>query len=127
MRALFLNRHRAVFPLACVLAFALLIGAGCSSKSGGSEGTKSGLMKVTFSVPEMDCTSCALKSKNALEQFDGVDKAYANFLEKRAWARYDPKLVKVERMKHALEALGFKEVTVVSDEPYVPEPLPTDL
>jgi hypothetical protein len=53
-------------------------------------------------------------------------KAYANFLEKRAWARYDPKVADVERMRRAVESLGFKEVTIVSNEPYVPEPLPTD-
>jgi copper chaperone CopZ len=127
MRAIFVNRHRAAFSLACALVLALLLGAGCSSKDGGSEGTKSGLMKVTFAVPGMDCTSCALKIKTALEQFDGVDKAYANFLEKRAWARYDPKLAKVDQMTAALKAMGFKEVSVVSDESYVPEPLPTDL
>jgi copper chaperone CopZ len=127
MRKMLLNGHKAVLPFACAMILTLLLGAGCSSKDGGSEGTKSGLMKVTFSVPGMDCTSCAMKSKAALDQFDGVDKAYANFLEKRAWARYDPKLVKAERLRKALESIGFKEVTIVSDEPYAPEPLPTDL
>lgn len=121
------NKSSPAVLVACVLAFSLSLWAGCSSKSGSSEGTESQLMKVTFSVPDMDCTSCALKIKAALEKFDGVDKAYANFLEKQAWARYDPKLADAERMRAAVEALGFKEVTIVSNEPYVPKPLPTDL
>jgi copper chaperone CopZ len=105
------------------LALALLLSLACSPGTEGSDEYE-GMMKVTFSVPEMCCSSCAMKTKAALEQQRGVDKGYANFLEKRAWARYDPELVEPERLSRAIHSLGFKEVTVVSVEPYEPEPLP---
>jgi copper chaperone CopZ len=81
-------------------------------------------MKVTFSVPMMCCSACASKTKMALEAFGGVDKAYANFLEKRAWARFDPNMVDTERMRKAIEALGLKNTTIESVEPWKPDPLP---
>ena len=112
---------------ACFLALAVSSLPGCSSKGKGSDEADSRLMKVTFSVADMCCGSCALKSRTALEQHRGVEKAYANFLEKKAWARYDPNLMDAERLRRSLESLGFKEVVIVSDERYVPEPLPKDL
>ena len=112
---------------ACFLALAVSSLPGCLSKGKGSDGAGSRLMKVTFSVPDMCCNVCALKSRTALEQHRGVEKAYANFLEKRAWASYDPNLMDAERLRRSLESLGFKEVVIVSDEPYVPEPMPEDL
>lgn len=105
------------------MALSLLLSLGCSSGTEGSDEYE-GMMKVTFSVPEMCCSSCAMKTKSAMEQQKGVDKGYANFLEKRAWASYDPDLVDPERLSRAIQSLGFKEVTVVSVEPYEPEPLP---
>jgi copper chaperone CopZ len=112
---------QAAFISLCALA--LLLTPGCSSDDGKSDEPQSRLMKVTFSVPDMCCSSCAAKSKMALEKFDGVEKAYANFLEKQAWARYDPSMVEVERLRRSVQALGFKEVTIVTDERYVPEPI----
>ena len=108
----------------CVCAMGVVLTYGCSKKA--DETTEPKLMKVTFSVPMMCCTVCAMKTKNALEQYAGVDKAYANFLEKRAWARYDPNMVDPERMKRAIEALGLKDTTIESVEPYTPEPLPDE-
>ncbi len=107
----------------CILGLAASLWTGCSSENSRAD-SKSNLRKITFSVPGMCCGNCALKIKEALEQYDGVDKAYANFLEKRAWARYDPEQLEVDILRRALISIGYKETTVVSDEPYEPEPLP---
>lgn len=118
--------HLVVAALVPVCAFTLLLSSGCSStgqEAEKAEEPQSRLMKVTFSVPEMCCTSCALKTKNALERYGGVEKAYANFLEKEAWARYDPNMVEVDLLRRAVMSLGFKEVKIVSNERYVPEPI----
>jgi len=104
-------------------ALALLLTPGCSSEGGKADEPQSRLMKVTFSVPDMCCSSCAMKTKIALEKYGGVEKAYANFLEKEAWARYDPNMIEVDLLQRAVLALGFKEVLIVSDERYVPEPI----
>jgi copper chaperone CopZ len=115
------SKHSYVVPAALIALCVLAIGLqGCSGDKK-DEGPQSRLMKVTFSVPEMCCTSCALKTKLALEKYQGVETAYANFLEKEAWARYDPNMIDVDLLRRAVAALGFKEVIIVSDEPYVPE------
>lgn len=105
----------------CILGVTLM--HGCSSKKA-EEAPESRLMRATFSVPMMCCTACAMKTKMALEAFGGVEKAYASFLEKEAWARFDPNMVDPERMRKAIEALGLKETTVLSVEPWKPDPLP---
>jgi copper chaperone CopZ len=112
---------QAAFVSLCALA--LLLTSGCSSGDGKADEPQSRLMKVTFSVPDMCCSSCATKTKMALEKYGGVEMAYANFLEKQAWARYDPAVVEVDPLRRSVQALGFKEVTIVTDERYVPEPI----
>lgn len=107
---------------ACVLAFVCL--AGCSSGNDEADDPENRIMKITLSVPDMCCSSCALRTKTALEQYAGVEKAYANFLEKQAWARYDPLMVDPDLLRRAVASLGFKEVIIVSNEPYVPEAIP---
>lgn len=112
---------KAAIIASCLLA--LFLSPGCSSQNENKDEPQSGLMKVTFFVPDMCCTSCAMKTKMALEGFPGVEKAYANFLEKEAWARYAPTMVEVEQLQRSIKVLGFKEVTIVSNAPYVPEPI----
>jgi copper chaperone CopZ len=111
----------AVGVCVCVLGVALTYG--CSRRKA-DESPQTRLMRVTFSVPMMDCTVCATKTKMALEAFGGVDKAYANFLEKKAWARFDPNMVDPEQMRKAIDNLGLKNTTIVSIEPWKPDPLP---
>jgi copper chaperone CopZ len=119
-----LIRHKFIpAALVSLCALALVISPGCSSNEEDAEEPQSRLFKVTFSVPDMCCSSCAMKTKMALENYGGVEKAYANFLEKEAWARYDPNMVEAALLQRAVKALGFKEVTIVSDERYVPEPI----
>jgi len=119
-------RRKLNLALTAMLAagFVFLAANGCSSEKKKAEDEEPKLMKVTFSVADMHCQVCALRIKEALEHYASVDKAYANFLEKKAWARYDPDQIDVELLKKAVKSLGFKEVTIVSNEPYVPEPLP---
>lgn len=105
----------------CVLSAATM--QGCSSNDA-EESPDSRLMRATFSVPNMCCTSCALKTKMALEAFAGVEKAQADYLKKEAWARYDPNMVSPERMRKAIENIGLKDTTVLSVEPWKPDPLP---
>ena len=98
---------QAAFVSLCALA--LLLTPGCSSNDEQADEPQSRLMKVTFSVPDMCCASCAAKTKMGLEKYDGVEKAYANFLEKQAWARYDPEMIEVVKVVSGC-GLGMRTV-----------------
>ncbi|MBR5654541.1 MAG: heavy metal translocating P-type ATPase [Prevotella sp.] len=64
-------------------------------------------MKQTFPVVGMACSSCQAHVEKTLRALDGVTSATVSLSSRHAVVDYDPALVMPQRMKEALNAIGF--------------------
>lgn len=105
-------------PIAVVAALALSVGAckgGSSESASGSPSTTSStasLVKATFDVEGMTCTSCNITVKIAAEKVPGVREARASHDEKRAWVTYDPAKTTPATIATAITNAGYKATPV---------------
>ena len=75
--------------------------AGYSVESGIGETTEK------FTVPEMDCPSCAGKVENALDEVDGIDTYQTQPTTGKVVVTYDQSQVSASDVTHAIEGAGY--------------------
>ena len=63
--------------------------------------------EVTFSVPEMDCPSCAGKVTDSVERVDGVGTIDARPTTGRLTVQYDPEATDEGALRERVEAAGY--------------------
>jgi len=65
-------------------------------------------MKTELQVSGMNCGSCELLVKEALEEVDGVSEAEASHLKGSVVVDYEPEKVTIASLAAAIEEQGFK-------------------
>ncbi len=65
---------------------------------------------LTLSIGGMTCNHCTASVKAALLRLPGVASAEVSLEHKQAEVRYDETSVDRERMREAIEAIGFEVV-----------------
>lgn len=105
-------------PIALAAALGLSAGAckGGSSESASASPSitspTAALVKATFAVEGMTCTSCNITVKVAAEKVPGVSEARASHGEKRAWVTYDPAKTTPAAIAMAIANAGYKSTPV---------------
>ena len=77
-------------------------------EGGGGGSGDSGLKKIQVGVTGMTCAACSNAVEGALMNVSGVFKASVALLQNRADVVFDPKLIKEEDIKEAIEDAGFE-------------------
>src|SRR5262245_38687238 len=62
--------------------------------------------EVRLSIEGMSCVSCAARIERKLNKLEGVD-ATVNYATEQASVGYDPRLVQLDDLMHAIEATGY--------------------
>jgi len=83
---------------------------GPESREDTPDGVDTGGDVTRFSVPEMDCPSCAGKVENALEGLAGVSKTDPRPTAGRVEVAYDPAVVSESEVVAAIERAGYEVV-----------------
>jgi len=95
--------------------------AGYTVESGVGETTEK------FTVPEMDCPSCAGKVEHALDDVDGVSTYQTQPTTGKVVVSYDQSRVSADDITRAIESAGYEVTeTTVSAEGGGDEPVPTE-
>ncbi len=100
---------KTIFPssiLILLLSFFLSC-SGNSSKNNFSENQKTEEKSVKISIEGMSCMSCVANVKNTLSNIDGVKEVRVSLQDKSATVKYNPKKVATERMKKAINKIGY--------------------
>lgn len=66
--------------------------------------------KINLKIEGMACNHCVMTITKALNSLDGVKNVKVSLKEKNATLEYDPKKVKVEDIKNAVEEQGYDVV-----------------
>jgi copper chaperone CopZ len=69
---------------------------------------KSQFETVTIEVEGMDCESCEIPIKAALDKTQGVRSAEVSFKQGKARVEYDAKQTDITKIKRAIDRAGFK-------------------
>ncbi|KAF8091338.1 hypothetical protein N665_0448s0051 [Sinapis alba] len=77
-------------------------------EGGGGGSGDPGLRKIQVGVTGMTCAACSNAVEGALMNVNGVFKASVALLQNRADVVFDPKLIKEEDIKEAIEDAGFE-------------------
>lgn len=64
--------------------------------------------RETFKVGGMSCSSCANTVERTLSKLEGVESAKVNSSDSSATVVYKPDAVSPDRMKEAVEKVGYK-------------------
>ncbi|PQQ18889.1 hypothetical protein Pyn_18600 [Prunus yedoensis var. nudiflora] len=80
-----------------------------------SEGVEQGMQRVQVRVSGMTCAACSNSVEGALKSVNGVLTASVALLQNRADVVFDPRLVKDEDIKNAIEDAGF-EAEVIPEQ-----------
>ncbi len=63
-------------------------------------------VRVDLAITGMTCASCAVRVENGLKALDGVE-ASVNYATGSAVVRFDPAVVRVDDLVHAVESTGY--------------------
>ncbi len=66
------------------------------------------MTSASFVVEGMSCEHCSGRVSAGLLELDGVVEVHADHQKKEAVVRYDPARVTPERIKQAIEELGYR-------------------
>lgn len=69
------------------------------------------IQTATIPVDGMSCVSCAARVKRTLKKITGVQEVEVSLEHREAVVRYRPDKVTVDRLKSAIDALGYKAGT----------------
>ncbi len=69
-----------------------------------------------LSVEGLDCTDCARKIENGLEEMEGVGKARINLISQTVEIDFDPKLTVVGNITEKLGKLGYPSTAIEENE-----------
>lgn len=73
-------------------------------------------VKKHFPVLNLSCASCASSSQNILNQQEGVIHASVNYANAGAEIEYDPNIITPEKLKSALQSIGYDLMIDESEE-----------
>ena len=73
-----------------------------------STSSEPALQTVTVVVEGMDCSSCEIPIRSALERTPGVREAVVSFERGDAQVKYDPKQTDINQIKRAIDSTGYK-------------------
>jgi Cu+-exporting ATPase len=65
-------------------------------------------MNAEFPVGGMSCAGCAARIQESLGRLPGIERAGVNFATRRASVSYDPEVTSLEKIREAIEELGYK-------------------
>lgn len=68
-------------------------------------------MKVEFSIGGLSCAGCAARIQESLQRLPGIERAGVNFATRRASVTYVPEEVTLEKIRAAIEELGYTVLT----------------
>ena len=99
-----------VWKQALLAVFTVLALATVSCFSAGSESKAAAphLQTVRIPVEGMSCVSCAARVKRTLKGIEGVEKVEVSLERREAVVRFSPDKVSPERLRSAIDALGYK-------------------
>lgn len=66
--------------------------------------------EVILNVEGMTCNHCVMTVTKALASLEGVDDVTVSLEQKTAKVTYNPEMVTIEQMKHAVEEVGYQVV-----------------
>ncbi len=92
-------------PLAAV---ALAVAVISYAQGSGDEKSIVQPQAVAIPVDGMSCVSCAARVKRALKKIEGVQEVEVSLERREAVVRYRPDKVSPDRLKSAIDALGYK-------------------
>lgn len=107
------EKRRKHTALALVLGGALpglppLLGA-CANKEPSHETStqESNMKTVIMPIEGMSCSACAARVRRALTSIDGVADVEVNLAERNARVRFDPSKLSPDRLRAAVNGLGY--------------------
>ncbi|MBS3056908.1 MAG: heavy metal translocating P-type ATPase [Candidatus Aenigmarchaeota archaeon] len=66
------------------------------------------MKKISISISDMHCASCAQKIESAIKKLGGITDVSVNFATEKATVNFDEKMVNEYRIKQVIEELGYK-------------------
>ena len=100
------------YPVTCLALVVLVLTATTAAPAADRPDT----VRTVFVVEGMHCDGCSATIKGTLERMDGVVEASADHEQGSAEVLYNPKTVKPEELKTAIEKLGYT-VTAIKTKP----------
>jgi mercuric ion binding protein len=73
----------------------------------GSFAAHAGVRKVELTVPTMDCDTCPITIRIALQKVTGVKKAVVSYERRNAIVTYDDAVTNVAQLTRATEQAGY--------------------
>lgn len=64
--------------------------------------------EINLQISGMSCSSCSSAVERVLNRMEGIEQANVNLLTNSAHIIYDPKVVKVSEMLHAIKKAGYE-------------------
>lgn len=105
------------FPHAAVLSLVVLLGSAAGDSFGEARPRASEPegRSATVSIPVegMSCGSCAASIKRATKAIEGVRDVHVDLVGRRARVEYDDAIASLEKIRTAIEELGYKTGTPV--------------
>jgi mercuric ion binding protein len=71
-------------------------------------------VSVTLEIPSMNCVTCPITVKKALEHVEGVKQAKVTFENKLAVVTFDDAMTSIDSLTEATKNAGFPSVQVQS-------------
>lgn len=68
------------------------------------------IIKETFPVTGLSCTSCASSVEKRLKSTEGVKDASVNFATSTAFAEYDDEKMSPEKLQQSVQSIGYNLV-----------------
>lgn len=94
--------------LLAVLTVLALATVSCSSAGSESKAAAPHLQTISIPVEGMSCVSCAARVKRTLKGIEGVEQVEVSLEHREAVVRFSPDKVSPERLKSAIDGLGYK-------------------
>jgi copper chaperone len=69
------------------------------------------LTETTLKIDGMSCNHCVARVENALKSVEGVESAKVSLENKEALVKYDPSKADREKLKDAVEEVGYSAVS----------------
>ncbi|MCP4443413.1 MAG: HAD-IC family P-type ATPase [Aureispira sp.] len=69
---------------------------------------ENGIGRITFSIPEIHCSSCIWLLENLPKLHEGVKQSMVNFLKKEASITFDESIINLRQLVELLTAIGYE-------------------
>jgi len=72
--------------------------------------------EIIIPIDDMTCSSCALAVEKAVSKLNGVSKVNVNGLSEKAYITYNPDILRISEIKHAIKKAGYTPKTIEKNE-----------